>query len=142
MELQLNLDDIKTSLKKRWEELQYQLLNLSHPDANEFQARRSRLKQLLASADEEIIEQKRIRDDEGAATVVIQGISQQELDAINSALADLNKAIQTDEVWHRTIEFGTAALDASAKLRRMVQDKGTKPAPAKNAGGNKPDDNT
>lgn len=123
MDIELNLDEIITALKKRWNDLQFQLIHLFDPDPERFHQKRGQLLKLMSDLDEEILQQTRIRDDAAAAKVVIQGITQQEVDDLNAALKDLNKAIQADEVWHRVISLATTVLGASATLRKAVENQ-------------------
>lgn len=120
MTYQIDIAAIIAALKLRWNELHNYVMTFQDPDPAEYLRRRSQLLQLMASIDEEIIEQQRIVDDQNAAQVTVQGVTAQKVAELNAALNDLNKAIQQNEVWGNVISLATAALNAATTLRNAI----------------------
>ena len=117
--MDINLDDIISSLNKRFNELNS--YTFVEPDPVEENRKTLQLHKMLTDLNEEITKYERIRANFNAATISIQPVSDQERQELESALNSLNIAVQQDEVWHRAISLGTAVLEAAAKIRSKSQ---------------------
>ena len=116
--MDIDLDEIIKSLKKRFEDLRNYFP--VDPNSKVLLQKRAEKDRVMADINEEIIEFARIRADTKGSKVIITPVSEAERTELEDALRDLDVAIRSDEVFHRAIAIATAALEAGGKLRNSI----------------------
>ena len=85
-------------------------------DPAERERQRDLLEDPLTALDEQILALEAVRDEKNAAKVVVDGVTPEEVKAIDDALKALDTVIRRTETFQADLALATAALGAARKI--------------------------
>jgi hypothetical protein len=120
-DLKIDLDDPISQLRNRWDELKELWIDPPGPTADDKTNQTSRIEFLMDQINEKKLSLARIEADKRAAQVTVRGLTPEEKQQVENALANLNLVIKKEQAFNNIVTTTTTILSSADTVIHAAQ---------------------